>query len=54
VANTEIALAGFGFSLYSVHDSIMHQVDKWGYGAGMSGGICAAGSMEVQKKLRKS
>jgi hypothetical protein len=31
----KIALAGFGLSRYSVQDSIMHQVDKWGFGAGM-------------------
>jgi len=29
----KIALAGFGFDQYSVHDSIMHQFDKWGFGA---------------------
>jgi len=31
----EIALAGFGVRQYIVQDSIMHQVDKWGHGAGM-------------------
>jgi len=47
VANRENALADFGFSRYSVQDSIMHQVGKWGFGAWMCGGICAADSMEV-------
>jgi len=27
----------------------MHQVVKWGFGAGILGGICAAGGMEMQK-----
>ncbi|MHC4324470.1 MAG: hypothetical protein ACYSUX_09375 [Planctomycetota bacterium] len=27
----------------------MLPVDKWGFGVGMCGGICAAGSMEVHR-----
>jgi len=38
VKNRQIPLADFGFGQYSVQDSFMHHVAKWGISAGIFGG----------------
>jgi len=52
IKNEQIALADPGFGKYSVRNSGLHQVTKWGWGAWMCGGKGATGSMEGQE-IRK-
>jgi len=44
VKNRQIPLANTDLDQYSVQDSFMHQVAKWGISAGIFGGIDTAGS----------
>jgi hypothetical protein len=44
LSSPQIALADSLFGRYSVQDSFMHHVAKWGISAGIFGGIDTAGS----------
>ena len=54
VKNRQIPLADLGFGQYSVQDSFMHHVAKWGISAGIFGGIDTAGSVSLRQSGKRN
>jgi hypothetical protein len=54
VKNRQIPLANTNLSQYSVQDSFMHHVAKWGISADIFGGIDTAGSVSLRKLVKRN